>query len=90
MASEPNTTVYSERGECCGGVHEHAEGSKLDDSGRYLECACSTSGLGITFRKRSEIELVLFSEADYANKAIDRRSVSGGAIMCAGACGWRF
>ena len=28
----------------------------------------------------------VFADADYASRATDRRSVSGGAIMCAGAC----
>ena len=28
--------------------------------------------------------LVSFADADYASKATDRRSVSGGVVMCAG------
>ena len=32
------------------------------------------------------ISLEVFADADYANRATDRRSVSGGAIMCAGGC----
>ena len=32
------------------------------------------------------ISLEVFADADYASRATDRRSVSGGAIMCAGAC----
>ena len=45
-----------------------------------------TSDFGITFQRGSGLELVAFADADYASKATDRRSVSGGAIMCAGAC----
>ena len=30
--------------------------------------------------------LEVFADADYASRATDRRSVSGGTIMCAGAC----
>ena len=30
------------------------------------------------------ISLEVFADADYASKATDRRSVSGGAIMCGG------
>lgn len=38
-------------------------------------------------KKISEsISLEFFADADYANRATDRRSVSGGAIMYAGAC----
>ena len=46
----------------------------------------STNDFGIAFQKGSGLELVAFADADYASKATDRRSVSGGAIMCAGAC----
>ena len=30
--------------------------------------------------------LLVFADADYASKSTDRRSVSGGLIMCGGAC----
>ena len=33
----------------------------------------------------SSISLEVFADADYASKATDRRSVSGGLIMCGGA-----
>ena len=43
-----------------------------------------------TYQKRGIISRYLFisgfADADYASKATDRRSVSGGAIMCEGAC----
>ena len=51
-----------------------------------LEHDFSTSDFSITFQKGGGLELVAFADADYASKATDRRSVSGGAIMCAGAC----
>ena len=51
-----------------------------------VEYVFSTREIGITFQKGSGLELVGFTDADYASKAADRRSVSGGAIMCAGAC----
>ena len=34
----------------------------------------------------SGLELAAYADADYASNAIDRGSVSGGAVMCAGAC----
>ena len=42
----------------------------------------------IEFQRESlaSISLEMFADADYAFKATDRRSVSGGAIMCGGAC----
>ena len=46
-----------------------------------------TSGFGITNRRGAlaGISLEVFADADYASKATDRRSVSGGAIICGGA-----
>ena len=51
-----------------------------------LEHVFSTNDFGIALQKGSGLELVAFADADYASKATDRRSVSGGDIMCAGAC----
>ena len=47
-----------------------------------------TCGSGITYQRGTTvgISLEVFADADYASRATDRRSVSGGAIMCAGAC----
>ena len=48
-----------------------------------------TSGFGITYQSGTlaSVSLEFFGDADYASKATDRRSVSGGgAIMCGGAC----
>ena len=47
-----------------------------------------TSWLGITYQRGTIASafLEVIVDADYASKATDRRSVSGGAIMCADAC----
>ena len=47
-----------------------------------------TCGFGITYQRGTTvgISLEVFAGADYASRATDRRSVSGGAIMCAGGC----
>ena len=48
-----------------------------------------TCGFGITYQRETTVGifLELFADADYASKATDMmRSVSGGVIMCAGAC----
>ena len=47
-----------------------------------------TSGFGITFQRGTItcVSLEIFAEANYASKANDTRSVSGGAIMSGGAC----
>ena len=52
----------------------------------YLEYVFSTSDFGIAFQRGSGLELVAYADANYASKAADRRSISGGAVMCAGAC----
>ena len=56
-----------------------------------LEYLNATSGLGLTFRKDSDlgsvqlgIDLETYVDADYAHKAEDRRSVSGVAVSCGG------
>ena len=52
-----------------------------------LEYINGTSEYGITFHRGtlSGISLEVFADADYASKATDRRSVSGGLIMCGSA-----
>ena len=47
-----------------------------------------TSSFGITFERGSGggLHLQALADADYASKAADRRSVSGGFVICAGAC----
>ena len=50
-----------------------------------LEYVFFTSDFGIKFQKGSGLGLVAFADADYASKATDRRSASGGAVTCAGA-----
>ena len=52
-----------------------------------LEYINGTSEYGITFQRGtlSGISLEVLADADYASKATDRRSVSGGVIMCGSA-----
>ena len=47
-----------------------------------------TSGFGITFQRETSagVSLEVFADADYAYKATDRGSVSGGAITCGSSC----
>ena len=48
---------------------------------KYLK---TTSDLDITYQRGSGLDLDIFADADYASKATDRRSVSGGVVMCGG------
>ena len=47
-----------------------------------------TLDVGLTYQRgtKAGCSLEVFADADYASKVTDRRSVSGGAIMCGGAC----
>ena len=47
-----------------------------------------TSGHGITFQRGmgSGVDLELYVDSDFASRDTNRRSVSGGIVMCAGAC----
>ncbi|CAB1102712.1 unnamed protein product [Ectocarpus sp. CCAP 1310/34] len=47
-----------------------------------------TSWMGITFERGvvTGMSMQVFVDADYASKATDRRSVSGGLVMCGGGC----
>ena len=47
-----------------------------------------TSGFGITYQRGTSvgISFEVFADTDYASKATDRRSMSGGAVVCGGAC----
>ena len=51
-----------------------------------LEYVFFTIDFGITFQRGKRLDLVDYADADYASNATDRRPVSGGAVMCAGAC----
>ena len=51
-----------------------------------LEYVFFTSDFGITFQRGSGLGPVAYVDAGYASKATYRRSVSGGAVMCTGAC----
>ena len=47
-----------------------------------------TSSYDITFQRgtASGVGLEVFVDSDFPSRATDRRSVSGGVVMCAGAC----
>ena len=53
-----------------------------------VACINGTSVFGMKYQRGTlaNISSEVFADADYASKATDRRSVSGGAIMCGGAC----
>ena len=53
-----------------------------------LEFVRQTSSLGNTFQRETVggLSIQVFADADYASKATDRRSVSGGLMVCRGVC----
>ena len=48
---------------------------------RYLK---DTIGLGLTFTKTGKLELILYTDSDYAGSLIDRRSTTGYGTMLRG------
>ena len=85
VACEPDTNGYCERSESGSEVREQAEVHGSAAIG-ILEYGLGTSELGDTFQRDRGLELVAFADADYASMATDKRSDSGGLVMCAGAC----
>ncbi|CAB1102978.1 unnamed protein product [Ectocarpus sp. CCAP 1310/34] len=55
---------------------------------RYLGYVRRTSWMGTTFERgvATGMSMQVLVDADYASKATDRRSVSGGLVMCGGGC----
>ena len=53
-----------------------------------LQYIILTSGHGTTFQRGmgSGVDLELYVDSDFASRDTDRLSVSGGVVMCAGAC----
>ena len=82
MACDSNTTGY------CNAVRAVARYANQPREVHWstaigiLGYVFSTSDFGTTFQKGCGLELIAFAGADYASKATDRRSVSGGATKC--------
>ena len=53
-----------------------------------LACMKGPREYGIIYQRGTmgNISLEVFTDADYVSKAIDKPSMSGGAVMCGGAC----
>jgi len=67
--------------------HAHDPSRKHWDAvQRILKFLKYTRTMGLTFDKGKGLDLVAYSDSDYARDEQDRRSVSGAAIMCSGAC----
>ena len=50
---------------------------------QIIQYLLGTKDLGLTFGRRSGLEMAAFADANYADKADDRRSVSGVAVTLA-------
>ena len=88
MAINVDASRHLKRSASCCEIPYSAESYPLEGSPwGILEYINGTSEYGITFQRGtlSSISLEVFADADYASKATDRRSVSGGAILCGGA-----
>ena len=49
-----------------------------------VKCLKSASQFGITFQQGSGIQFEVFADSDFAKKVTDRKSGSGGVMMCGG------
>ena len=66
--------------------HAHDPTPQHWEAVRYmLRCLHDTKTLGLTFEKGRGLDPVVYSDSNYARDENDRRSVSGGAILCGGA-----
>ena len=89
MVGDFDTPRYLQRSSICCEVLLRTESCPLEVSALgILAYINGTCGFGITYQRGTtfSISLEVFANADHASRATDRRSVSGGAIMCADAC----
>ena len=89
MVGDFDTPRYFQRSSIRCELLFHAKSHSLESGARYsLAHINGTSDFGITYQRGAlaNISLEVFADADYTSKATDRRFVSGGAIMCGGAC----
>ena len=88
MAGDFDTPRYLQRSSIYCEVLFRTESGPLEKAFGILAYINGTCGFGITYQRGTTvgISLEVFADADYASIATDRRSVSGGAVMCAGAC----
>ena len=91
MAINIDASRYRQCSASCCEVLYSAESHPLEGRPWHLGIHNGTSEYGITFQRGnlSGISLEVFADADYASKATDRRSVSGGLIMYVGFPGLR-
>ena len=88
MVGEPDPAGHPQRGSSGGWVLCSANVMALACRAAYRDVHQVLEHYGISFRKglNSGVQLELYMDADYAHEANERRSVSGGVVMCAGAC----
>ena len=88
MAGEPDSPGYPQRGSSGGKVLCSPNVIALAGRIAYRDVHLVFEHYGISFRRglSSGVQLELYVDADYAHEANERKSVSGGVVMCAGAC----
>ena len=89
MVGDFDTPQYLQRSSICCEVLFRTESRPLEIGAWYSRIHNGTCGFGITYQRGTTvvgISLEVYADADYASRATDRRSVSVGVIMCAGAC----
>ena len=88
MDHQPDLTGHPQCGQSGGKVLGGAKVIALAGSFAHRDLHQSTTTYGTTFQigMRCGVNLELCVDADHAEEANNRRSVSGGVVMCAGVC----
>ena len=85
VAVDHDTARRLERGASCGALYHNITDRHWKAVLKIMAYLHGTRGMGLTFVRGSGLDLTASSDADYADKSNDRRSVSGTVITLGGA-----
>ena len=85
MAVDHDTARHLERGACCGATFSQPHRQALERDSEDHGIPPQDEGYGVDFEGGSGLNLTAYSDADYADKSSDRRSVSGTETTFGGA-----
>ena len=89
VAINHDATRHFERGACCGAPFIQPQRQALESSSEDHGIPSRDKGYWFDFVRGLGLDLTAYSDADYADKSNDRRSVSGTVITLRGAAvGW--
>ena len=80
MAVDHDAARHLESGACCGAHSHNPNDMHWKAVMNIMAYLHGTRGMSLTFVRGSGLDLTAYSDADYADKSNDRRSVSGTVI----------